>query len=162
MEKFKVGDKVRLNKNKAGYTFGRGYVKYDEIGTFKSFDGSHYTVDFPSHHDWKGSGNDCVLANLINSLGDLQFADILTLRNGERYVVTDGYMHGENSGYYCDCDELDDEYNDDLTRDGNKAHDIVKVERAGQVIFEREEVIEMTISEISEKLGYEVKVVKEK
>ena len=75
-------------------------------------------------------------------------------------------MHGEDNLYYCDCDELKDCYNDDLTRNSddkdNHQYDIVKIERAGQVIYEREETVEMTIAEISEKLGYEVKVVKEK
>lgn len=95
-------------------------------------------------------------------LGDLQFADILTLRNGERYVVVEDYMCGEGGSYYCDCDTLTEEYNDDLTRkSGAIDNDIVKVERSGEIIYERkEEVKEMTVEEISKALGYEVKVVK--
>ena len=39
-----------------------------------------------------------------------------------------------------------------------KEYDIVKVEREGQVIYEREDIREMTVEEISKALGYEVKV----
>ena len=80
--------------------------------------------------------------------------------------MADGCMLGEDYDYYCDNDEIEDYYNDDLTRDSDdiddRQYDIVKVERAGQVIYERETTVEITIAEISEKLGYEVKVVKEK
>lgn len=101
---------------------------------------------------------------LVTSLDDLQFADILTLRNGERYVYASGYMCGEDSDYVNDCDEIKEYYRDDLQYDSEnrdyKKYDIVKIERKGQIIYERVDVREMTVEEISNALGYEVKVVK--
>lgn len=104
------------------------------------------------------------------TLDNLQFADIVTTRNGERYVVAEGRIYGEGSDYKLDCDDLSDVYDEHLIcinswGSNNSYFDIMKVERAGQVIWERseevKEVKEMTIAEISEALGYEVKVVKE-
>lgn len=107
-------------------------------------------------------------------LKDLQFGDRLTLRNGERYIYADGYMCGEDTNFYCDADCMEDNYNENLIREYNfgclensKDYDVVKVERpvGHYITFERkieQEPVEMTIKEISEKLGYEVKVVKEK
>lgn len=103
---------------------------------------------------------------------DLQFADIVTLRNGERYVYGGGYILGEDNAYDADCNNVKLCYNDDLTRSSmsfcysGKAedYDIVKVERVGEVVYQREdnkEPVEMTVAEISKKLGYEVKIVKE-
>lgn len=66
-------------------------------------------------------------------------------------------MMGEDENYYCDADEIKDYYNDDLTRKSDYKdkcqYDIVKIERAGQVIYEREETVEMTVSEIEKELG---------
>lgn len=164
--KFKVGDKVKLNPNKEDYYYGIGNVRKGEVGKIYEIDGDKYYVAFPRHSDWEGRDDDCILANIIKKLSDLQFADILTLKNDERYVVADGCMLGEDDDYYCDTDEIEDYYNDDLTRDSDdeddRQYDIVKIERAGQVVFEREKAVEMTITEISKKLGYEIKVVKEK
>ena len=177
MEKFnrdnlKVGDKVLL-KNRRGSNWNwKGKMdKYmGKIVTISELENSCFKIE-EAREENGGDGWHFVfddierLANDI-TLSDLQFADILTLRNREKFVVADGCMHGEDNLYYCDCDELKDCYNDDLTRNSddkdNHQYDIVKIERAGQVIYEREETVEMTIAEISEKLGYEVKVVKEK
>lgn len=101
----------------------------------------------------------------IETIEDLKFGDILTLRNGERYLYTDGYLCGESHNYYCDCDCVEECYNKDLTHEDDKDFDIVEVKRpiGTYTVFERStEPVEMTIAEISEKLGYEVKVVKEK
>lgn len=96
-------------------------------------------------------------------LGDLQFADILTLRNGQRYVVADNYMHGYVDDQDIDGAYISDYYNDNLT--ANSRHDsesdIVKVERCGQVIYDRSnQPKEMTLSEICKELGYDVKIVR--
>jgi len=103
---------------------------------------------------------------------NLQFADVITLRNGERYVYADEAIYAEDDDYKADGDTIELCYNDDLTR-GSRSYyysgkledyDIVKIERAGEVVYQREdnkEPVEMTVAEISEKLGYEVKIVKE-
>lgn len=164
--KFKVGDYVKANaEGNSRYSI----TNYDmKKGKVISIDGSEITIEIVEHKEKSQIGAkfgvDSKCFDLYFTLSDLQFADILILQNGERYVVADGYMMGQKSDYYCDADEIKDFYNDDLTRKYNNCeYDIVKVERVEQVIYEREEkVVEMTIAEISEKLGYEVKVVKEK
>ena len=101
----------------------------------------------------------------IKTIEDLKFGDILTLRNGEKYLYADGYLCGESTDYYCDADNVETCYKKDLTSENNKDFDIVEVRRpmATFTMFERStEPVEMTVAEISEKLGYEVKVVKEK
>ena len=88
---------------------------------------------------------------------------MLTARDGERYVVADGCLYGEDSDNYSDCDTIAEWYNYDLTYfENNKDYDIIKVERDGNVIYERKEteVKKMTVSEISKALGYEVEIVK--
>lgn len=99
-------------------------------------------------------------------VGQLQFGDIITLRNEERYVYADSCMYGEEDCYDCNGDIIEVYYNDDLTYDDDdedmEEYDIIKVERNGNVIFLRDtKVVEMTIAQISKKLGYEVKIVKE-
>lgn len=165
MEKFnrdnlKVGDKVLL-KNERGSTWndeGKMDKYKGKIVTISKLDGPGFRIEEDDRGNniyWNFSFDDIErVANDI-TLSDLQFADILTLKNGERFVVADGYMYGEESWCDCDCNELKDCYNDDLTQndDDDSEYDIVKVERAGQVIYEREEIVEMTIPELEKKLG---------
>lgn len=157
--KFKIGDRIVANK-KADDKYGitkegwKGIVT--KVGEYNfeaksTYESHEYTLSY-----------DC-FDLMLSKLEDLQFGDIVTERNGERYVFADGRLYGEDSDYYNDCDAVDDYFNDDLTyeEDDFSEHDIVKVERNGITIFERGETKEMTISEISKALGYEVKVVKE-
>lgn len=110
--------------------------------------------------DDKGKYNDITNEFLKKfTLEDFQFGDIITLRNGERYVYADGYIYGEKGVYSndlkCICEYV---------ANAKESYDIIKVERQGQIIYERKEekIIEMTLSEVCEKLGYNVKIVKEK
>ena len=82
--------------------------------------------------------------SLYNS--SLTFADIITLRNGERYVLVEDTMYGEDSCYDCDCDDIGDYNNDGTRKYGNKNYDIMKVERNGKVIFERDHLFSVTVS----------------
>lgn len=87
---------------------------------------------------------------------DLKYGDKLTLRNGEVGLYKEKYTWIDFLNY--------DNINNDLTNNGcrGKELDIVKVERSTYTtVYERnEEEKEMTVAEISEALGYEVKVVK--
>lgn len=124
--------------------------------------------------DDKGKYNDITNEFLKEfTLENIQFGDIITLRNGGRYVYADRCIYGENDNYELDCEILSENYNSSLRLKAEfidetfsikkENYDIVKVERQGQIIYERkEEVVEMTLSEICEKLGYNVKIVKEK
>lgn len=102
-----------------------------------------------------------MIKKLNITIDELQFADILTLKNGDRYVYADNYMYGETPDCIYDCEEIGDHYDNDLKNNEEQDKDIVKIERAGTIIYEREEVKEMTIAEINKALGYEVKIVKE-
>lgn len=164
--KFKVGDKVKLNIYIKEFRWGRAGVDYDEIGKITGIDGDEEIhVNFPSHNDWSGLESELVKVGF--SKDDLQFADIVTLRDGNKYVVADGCLYGEDDGYYEDCERIDNDYNNNLiycNEYDEERHDldIMKVERNGEVIFQREsEAKEMTVAEISKALGYEVKIVKE-
>ena len=169
MSKYKVGDKVRIKKdlkveqeyNECG--FAPEMAQYcGKILTIKNAQtyacGDRYDLEGISHYRWS---NDMLETYIVNSLGDLQFGDILTLRNGERYVYTDKTIYGERNHYHCNRDIVTMSFKENLTRDSSlHEYDIIKVEREGQVVYEREDVREMTVEEISKALGYEVKVVK--
>ena len=178
--KIKVGDKVLL-KNERGIDWnGSGLMdKYigevvtvsDVFGIAGEFFNIEEDVDYDKffRDKWVFGIDDIERIVTEFKLDDLQFADIVTTRNGERYVVANEGMFGEKDGYWLGSEYIPNFYKQDLKYDsnleGNRIYDIVKVERSGQVIWERseeeKEVKEMTIAEISEALGYEVKVVKE-
>lgn len=154
--KFKIGDRV-IGNEKADREYH--ITKKGYIGKVTDTDkGSRSDIKLNDEH-WVSSS--CFdLYQPIKEVEDLQFADILTLRNGQKYVKADEYMMGEESGYISDGDTISSYYNDDLTHKCNDERDIIEVKRDGMIIFEREEAREMTVAEISEALGYEVKVVK--
>lgn len=161
----KIGDKVKLNPKIQNFKLGRAGVSYEEIGTVLRIakDREGVTIDFPSHSCWQGLEKE--LIKVCTTTDDLKFADVITLQNGERYVHADGYMYGEDSIYKMDCAKIIEDYNDDFDAlSGDHETDIVKIERNRALIYEREkprEAKEMTVSEISKALGYEVKIVKE-
>lgn len=171
MKEFNVGDIVRVRKD---LVEGRTYKgTYFAVGmgqyagkTFKIVNKYFGTGKMRYNLENCGSWNfiEEMLEPVEITLNDLQFADVLTIRNGERYVYVDRYMYGESDDYSCDCCKLEENYNNDLTsEDGDEDCDIVKVERKGEVIFERVEETkrEMTIEEIEKELGYSIKIVKE-
>lgn len=183
--KIKVGDKVLLKNERGGNWNSNGdmdkYIgKVVTVRGFIPFDtNSFYIKEDEDDEDAKSTyagrwvfGIDDIERVMTDNFtrDDLQFADIVTTRNGERYVVANEGMFGEEDGYWLGSEYMPNFYKQDLKYDsnleGNRIYDIVKVERAGRVIWERpeeeKEVKEMTIAEISEALGYEVKVVKEK
>lgn len=163
MTKFKVGNQVRVRKD---LEVGRSYGHNTFINSMKKYLGEILTITKTDCNDYEVKENtwnwtDEMLENIVTSIHDLEFGDILTLRNGERYVYADEHMYGEKETYIRDRDTLTTWYDEDLKQnEDNKEQDIMKVERAGQVIYEREDVREMTVEEISRALGYEVKVVK--
>lgn len=78
---------------------------------------------------------------------DLEFGDILTLRNEERYVYASEHIYGEDEDYHLDCDEISYYHTEKLKHEDDSDYDVVKVERVGQVVYEREEELkEMTLS----------------
>ena len=126
--KFKIGDRVRLNRNKKEFYYFRGGVSYDEIGTIEKIDTDKYTVNFPSHSCWHGKEDELELATFTKS--DLKDGDKCTLKNGK--VV----FYGSSSEYestYC-FENLTDDFKYEL----NDEVSIVKVERPKyETVFER-------------------------
>lgn len=62
---FKVGDKVKLNKNIKQFKWGRGGVDYNDIGTITKISCEKIEVDFPCCFCWGGIENELVLCNKI-------------------------------------------------------------------------------------------------
>lgn len=185
----KVGDKVLL-KNERGRNWSddgdmdKYMGKVVTIRGFADFFGNSFYIEEDKDDEnakqtlsgkWMFNIDD--IEKIVTDefkLSDLQFADIVTVRNGERYVVGDHMLCGESTNYELDCDEIDDSYTEDLiyrrrsfaigvSHVFDTDYDIVKIERAGQVVYERqgESVKEMTLAEVCKELGYEVKIVKE-
>lgn len=106
----------------------------------------------------------------ISNKEELEEGDIVTLRNGDRLIYAPDNIRDFADLSENNCNSLTDltDLKDDLTFDGidrDRDNDIVKVERPvkTEVVFERKDKArEMTVEEISEKLGYEVKIIKNK
>ena len=113
--------------------------------------------------------------------GDLRTGDVVVCRNGFKYMVMTGCdIKTKEPKRFVGIGDTHEwgrfrEYNEDLTSiEGFKQLDIVRVLRPKQahirpweckkdemqVIYERSEVKELTVAEISKLLGYDVKVVK--
>lgn len=166
---FNIGDKVIVKENLGDIpNFKGGYMPEEmrefegKIVTIKSFTLDRKGVrleEDPDQLTW-----DIRAFERINIKRDeLAFGDILTLRNGERYIVVDGRMYGKRECYNRDYDRIEVWYNDNLTqKSNNRNEDIIRVERAGKIIYERQtEVKKMTVAQICKELGYDVEIVKE-
>lgn len=106
--KFKIGDKVKLNKNIKDFRYGRAGVSYEEIGTIIEINKYRYTVDFPSHVSWDGTEEELVLAEYTYE--DLKKSPIgtkVTFENGE-VLVKDEENYFEN---VHKCREIANLYN---------------------------------------------------
>lgn len=94
--KFKVGDKVKLNKNIKKFKYGRGGVGYDEIGIItKIYKNGLVLVDFPKTMcGWSGEEHELVSINKTKFFKDLpnDFTGTLEVENGfivEKEILDD-------------------------------------------------------------------------
>lgn len=86
--KFKVGDKVKLNKNVKKFKYGKGIVEYDEIGTIIEIDRyKDICVDFPSYWEWRGTEEELVLVNGKKFFKELPNDFTGTLEVEKGYIV---------------------------------------------------------------------------
>ena len=125
--------------------------------------------------------DDCVKFKDINFEGNnmftknnLEVGQFVVLRDERRFLV----LKTDNGQYYLSntvsCFIGLNGFNDDLTSKTNTDSDVMKVcvpsspdnlcgmltgFTLGKIIWEREEVRELTVAQISERLGYKVKVV---
>ena len=98
--KFKIGDKVKLNKNIKDFRYGRAGVSYEEIGTIKGVKKDTYTVGFPSHSSWDGTEEELELAEYTYE--DLKKSPIgtkITFENGV-FLIKNRANRYENSSYW--------------------------------------------------------------
>lgn len=86
--KFKVGDKVKLNKNVKKFKYGKGIVGYDETGTIIAIDRyKDIRVDFPSQCEWSGTEEELVLVNGKKFFKELPNDFTGTLEVEKGYIV---------------------------------------------------------------------------
>lgn len=108
---------------------------------------------------------------IVFTKDDLKDGDVVTLRNGCKLVFCNGFFeevlgNEDNTDLDGAFDLTDDlRYDSDcLYTDEETDNDIMKVERPTQykIMYERkEEVKEMTLAQVCEELGYNVKIIKE-
>lgn len=116
--KFKIGDKVKLNKNIKDFRYGRAGVSYEEIGTIIRINKYRNTVDFPSHASWDGTVEELVLAKYTYE--DLKKSPIgtkITFENGlvlvkvrERDARCDEFTNGVANRNTNDLKNLKDSW----------------------------------------------------
>lgn len=170
MRAFKVGDKVTSEE------FGDGVVNrvdarmlhtiqmlfYCGLTEFFTKEGFYWLDNRDPHKNIKHKE-----AKGMNK-SDLKTGMVVEYRNGDRDMVL------KDAGIFTDGEDglLMSEFSDDLIHEVDRDHTIVKVYDAPAdfldyinlnasrtLIWQREEVKEMTVDEISKALGYTVKVV---
>ena len=179
--KYKVGDKVRIVKEKKGPDWNREGLMdkwLGEIMTIESVKDFNYYKMKEDKGEWywfermiEGKVTEMTKSDLIAG------KHVVETRDGDKYLIFDSeegkFMYGIYDGF-MDLER----YHEDLTRmSGDKSFDIMKVyelkyrtsqnsikaysEQRLTLVWEREEPKEMTMAELEEKLGYKVKIVKE-
>ncbi len=100
---------------------------------------------------------------MITSRDELKEHDIIVLRNGDELVLDEYNDFRDISDE--PCNGITDLYclTDDLkSSDGDKINDVIQVKRpVYTTVFKRDTYKELTVKEISDLLGYDVKIVKE-
>lgn len=141
-----------------------GYVIHD--GKLKFDCGNSKIVNF---EDIDFGGN-----NMQFTKNNLEVGQFVILRDERRFLV----LKTEGGQYYLSNSESCfinlDNFNDDLTNKTDTDSNVMKVcvpsspdnlcgilsgFTHGKLIWEREEIVELTVAQISERLGYKVKVV---
>ena len=164
--RFYKGKKVRVKNNlrniedfRGGFTPSMEEFEGKIVTITNVYDDKVYIKEDIPGHIWDLRA----FEELSFNKGDIKEGDIITLRNGDRLLVdADKDLQDLSEENDNSVASLYVYRNDMIHCCGNKDYDIVKVERPVKysTIFEREEVREMTVEEISKALGYEVKVVK--
>lgn len=156
---FKVGDKVKIINP---YSQDEGYR--GDVVTISRVDDDDSDRFFVKENcrPWRSSEVELVKEYKMTKK-DLKTGDIVTLKNGDKLGLLEEDFCNLSGGSHW-IDDLSD-YNDDLTCDNRcySEYDIIKVERPTEyeTVYTRDDTVELTVDEISEKLGYKVKIVGE-
>lgn len=171
MSKFKIGDRVRIldgrNNPKRHLEWLDEMDKYiGEVHVVERIDSCDYRLSDLGYimfaEEWLAPAGEF-------TKDDLREFDIVEFRNGEKALPTkDTILRKLYVGSFSI-----DTWKDDLIDRSAHGYDIMKVYRPTDniptdkskwkdlpVVYERTEIKEMTVEEISKALGYEVKVVK--
>lgn len=98
--KLRIGDKVKLNKNVKEFTYGKGFVSYDEIGKIMRFNiCGDVIVDFPTKYGWKGLEKELVLVGRQKFFKKLpnNFTGTIEVENG--YIVEKEILDDKEKEY---------------------------------------------------------------
>lgn len=88
MDKFKVGDKVKINKKIISFKYGKGGVRSDVIGKIIGVrEDNEYYVDFPSVRCWHGLEKELELVEETYTYEDLKKAPIGTKITFEKGII---------------------------------------------------------------------------
>lgn len=100
---FKVGNKVILNKKIKDFKYGRGLVRYGEIGIIKANDErQNIKVDFPSCYGWNGLEKELILVSSNNKKTFFKklpndYTGTIEVENG--YIVENEILDEEEKEY---------------------------------------------------------------
>lgn len=100
---FKVGNKVILNKKIKDFKYGRGLVRYGEIGIIKTNDErQNIKVDFPSCYGWNGLEKELILVSSNNKKTFFKklpndYTGTIEVENG--YIVENEILDEEEKEY---------------------------------------------------------------
>lgn len=94
----------------------------------------------------------------IPNFEELKYGSIITINSGEKFIKTDN-LYLSDFGRVCNGEYLNDKESYNIKKDL-----IIKIEEPVnyKTIILNDEPIEMTIEEISDILGYDIKIVKKK
>lgn len=176
--KFKVGDKVRVKAwlvpghRYSDTLFTRGMLEFcGKVGVILDVTiGGRFILDITgSLYYWGDEMLELVEVTPSFTKADLKPGMVVEVRDGARYLFVNEIF--VSSGGYLQFIS----YNDDLTHATYDCLDVVKIfntrgtefgnilhDHHIDLIWEREEIKEMTVSEIEEKLGFKVKVIADK
>lgn len=178
--KYKVGDKVRIVKEKTGLNWNSEGCMDTWLGEIMTIES---VLDFGYYNMKEDGGRWFWEDHMIEGRAEMKKSyliagrHVVETRGGDKYLIfdsEDGKFMYRGDGEFLDLER----YREDLTRmSGDKSYDIMKVyelkcsanqnsikaycERYLILVWEREEPKEMTMAELEEKLGYKVKIVKE-
>lgn len=174
--KFNVGQKVRLRKDLVeGEKYGE--YEYDECLHGKKGETLIISHVYTSNNNCRILGIDALFSKEMLEEAPLELTEntIVVTRNGNEYLVVrdnSGKLFGINSNgeTYYSCFEYDENFcvkNKDSEFDIMKIYkvkvnsfdSIFKLSLKQEPIWERNQVKELTVKQISELLGYSVKVV---
>lgn len=103
MSKFKVGDKVKINKKIISFKYGKGGVTSDVIGKIIGVrEDNEYYVDFPSVRCWHGLEKELVLVSNEYTYEDLKKSPIgtkITFESGIILIKVDKENYKEIKEY---------------------------------------------------------------